>query len=85
MRSLRFFTDWAGYIDGGGIGPETGREWLLWGAVVRPSTGGTCGLAYCRALACRWPDMTWPVLGGVLLDDLAGYWLWAGQVLAGHL
>jgi hypothetical protein len=46
---------------------------------VRASTGGACGVAYYGALACRWPGMSWPVLGGVLLASVAGYWPGIGR------
>jgi len=49
---------------------------------VRASTGGACGLAHCGALACRWPGMSWPVLGGALLASVAKYWPGIGRVLA---
>jgi hypothetical protein len=66
---------------------------------VRASIGGACGLAHCGALACRWPGMSWPVLGGAhcwlvwpgIGRGLAGDWpgIYRGQKkapqLAGHL
>ena len=52
---------------------------------MRASIGKACGLAHCGALACRWPGMAWPVLGGVLLASVAIYWPGIGQGLAGHL